>query len=181
MKRWERRGGENPEDQAEGERHAGETSQYAAVWRSWRRHRDRGSRQREVVVIAPRSRNRAVTDKDPKTSWGKRIAKRYLGAKSLGSSSLSGPGRAASGSPVILGVKADHEEGEMKVQDVLVKVYDTGRLQRAWQQVRTPERPGLTRCVPSRLHRRFLSGLIGSATDLRAAYFASTYRSVGTG
>jgi len=87
-------------------------------------------------VIAPRSRHRAVTDKDQKASWGKRIAKRYLGANALGSSSLSGPGQAASASPVILGVKADHGESERKVQDVLVKVYDPGRLQRAWQQVR---------------------------------------------
>ena len=87
-------------------------------------------------MIAPRSRHRAVTDKDQKASWGKRIAKRYLGANALGSSSLSGPGQAASASPVILGVKADHGESERKVQDVLVKVYDPGRLQRAWQQVR---------------------------------------------
>ena len=87
-------------------------------------------------MIAPRSRNRAVTEKDQKTSWGKRIAQRYLGANALGSSSLSGPGQAASARPVILGVKADQREGEVKVQQVLVKVYDPGRLQRAWQQVR---------------------------------------------
>jgi hypothetical protein len=64
------------------------------------------------VVLAPRSRNRAVTDKDQKTRWGKRIAKRYLGANALESNSLSGPGQMASASPVILGVKADHGEGE---------------------------------------------------------------------
>jgi hypothetical protein len=94
---------EDPEDQAEGEKHAGETSEYAAVWRSWRCHPDRGNREREVVVIASRSRNRAVTDKDQKTSCDKRIAKRYLGANALGSSSMSGPDRAASASPVTLG------------------------------------------------------------------------------
>ena len=49
---------------------------------------------------------------------------------------MSGPGQAASASPAILGVKADHGEGEMKEQEVLVKVSEPGRLQRAWQQVR---------------------------------------------
>jgi hypothetical protein len=87
------------------------------------------------MVIAQRSRTRAVTDKDQQTSSGKRIAKRYLGANPLGSSSLSGPGQAASASSVIPGVKADHGASEMKVQDVLVKVYEPGRLQVAWQQV----------------------------------------------
>jgi len=77
-----------------------------------------------------------VTDKDQKTRWGSRIAQRYLGAKASGSSSLSGPGQEASASPVILGVKTDHGESEMKVQDVLMKVYGPGRLQTAWQQVR---------------------------------------------
>ena len=100
------------------------------------RHRDRGSRGRKVVVIAPRSRNRAVTDKDQKTRWGNRIATRYPGANAPGSSRLSGPGQEASGSPAILGVKADHGESEMKVREVLVKVYEPGRLQMAWQQVR---------------------------------------------
>jgi len=71
---------------------------WPSVWRSWRRHRDRGSGGREVVVIAQRSRNRAVTDKDQKTRWGKRIAQRYLGANALGSSSLPAPGQAASAS-----------------------------------------------------------------------------------
>ena len=39
-------------------------------------------------------------------------------------------------SPAILGVKVDHGESEMKVREVLVKVYEPGRLQMAWQQVR---------------------------------------------
>jgi hypothetical protein len=39
-------------------------------------------------------------------------------------------------SPAILGVKADHGESEMKVREVLMKVYEPGRLQLAWQQVR---------------------------------------------
>ncbi len=33
-KRWQQRGGENPEDQTEGNEHIGKKSQYAAVWLS---------------------------------------------------------------------------------------------------------------------------------------------------
>ena len=47
-----------------------------------------------------------------------------------------GPGQEASSSPVIRGVKEDHGESEMKVSEVLVKVFEPGRLQMAWQQVR---------------------------------------------
>ena len=89
-----------------------------------------------MAVIALRSRFRTVTDKDQKTTWGKRIATRYPGANAPGSNRLSGPGQEASGSPVILGVKIDDGESERKVREVLVKVYEPGRLQRAWQQVR---------------------------------------------
>ena len=39
-------------------------------------------------------------------------------------------------SPAILGVTGDHGESEMKVTEVLVKVFEPGRLQMAWQQVR---------------------------------------------
>lgn len=87
-------------------------------------------------MIALRSRNRIVTDKDQQTRWGKRIATRYPGANAPGSSRLSGPGQEASASAVILGVKADHGESEKKVSDVLVRVCEPGRLQAAWQQVR---------------------------------------------
>jgi hypothetical protein len=47
-------------------------SQYAAVWLSRKRYRDRGSRGRKVIVIAQRSRNSAVR-KDQKSRWGTRI------------------------------------------------------------------------------------------------------------
>ena len=49
---------------------------------------------------------------------------------------VPGPGHRAPSSPAILGVKGDHGESEMKVRDVLVKVFEPGRLQMAWQQVR---------------------------------------------
>jgi len=49
---------------------------------------------------------------------------------------VPGPGHKAPSSPAILGVKGDHGESEMQVRDVLVKVFEPGRLQRAWQQVR---------------------------------------------
>jgi hypothetical protein len=49
---------------------------------------------------------------------------------------VPGPGHKAPSRPAILGVKGDHGESEMKVTDVLVKVYEPGRLQMAWQQVR---------------------------------------------
>jgi hypothetical protein len=49
---------------------------------------------------------------------------------------LSGPGQEAIGSPVILDVKVGDGESERKVREVLVKVYEPGRLQMAWQQVR---------------------------------------------
>ncbi len=136
-----------------------------------------------MVVIAARSRLRTVTDKDQETRWGKRIATRYLGADAPGSSRLSGPGQTASGSPTILGVKADHGESELKVQEVLVKVYEPGRLQMAWQQVR--ENAGAARIDQMVfLHDftvAFLSGLMGSATDRGAVYLAGTCRSVGRG
>jgi len=48
-------------------------SQYAAVWLSRKRYRDRGSRGRKVIVIAQRSRYRTVMDKDQKTRRGNRI------------------------------------------------------------------------------------------------------------
>jgi len=48
-----------------------------------------------------------------------------------------GPGHEAPSGPAICGVSGDHGEGEMKVRDVLVKVYEPGRLLLAWQQVRT--------------------------------------------
>jgi len=49
---------------------------------------------------------------------------------------LSGPGQEASASPVIRGVEVDDGESERKVREVLVKVLEPGRLQKAWQQVR---------------------------------------------
>ncbi len=47
-----------------------------------------------------------------------------------------GPGQKAPSRPAIRGVNGDHGEREMKERDVLVKVYEPGRLHRAWQQVR---------------------------------------------
>ena len=47
-----------------------------------------------------------------------------------------GPGHEAPSRPAICGVNGDHGERAMKVRAVLVKAYDPGRLQRAWQQVR---------------------------------------------
>jgi hypothetical protein len=118
-----------------------------------------------VAVIAQRSRFRAVTDKDQKTSRGNRIATRYPGANAPGSSRLSGPGQEASASPAILGVKADHGEREMKVREMLAKVYEPGRLQTAWQQ-RMPVQRGSTRwCSGMTLQSLSVSGLMGSATD----------------
>ena len=75
-------------------------------------------------------------DKDQKMRRGRRIAKRYPGANALGSNRLSGPGQEAPSSPASLSVKGGHGENEMKVRDVLVKVFEPGRLQMAWQQVR---------------------------------------------
>jgi retron-type reverse transcriptase len=49
---------------------------------------------------------------------------------------VPGPGHKAPDSPVILGVKGDHGESEVKAQDVLVKVYEPGRLWTAWQRVK---------------------------------------------
>ena len=89
-----------------------------------------------MAVIALRSRIRTVTDKDQKTRWGKRIATRCPGANAPGSSRLSGPGQEASASPVIRSVKVDDGESEMKVREVLVEVFEPGRLRKAWQQVR---------------------------------------------
>ena len=43
-----------------------------------------------------------------------------------------GPGQEAPRSPVIRGVREDHGESEMKVSEVLAKVYEPGRLQAAW-------------------------------------------------
>ena len=47
-----------------------------------------------------------------------------------------GPGQEAPSRSAICGVNGDHGESEMKERDVLVKVYEPGRLQRAWQRVR---------------------------------------------
>ncbi|MCH8847194.1 MAG: hypothetical protein IIC11_10770 [Proteobacteria bacterium] len=49
---------------------------------------------------------------------------------------MPGPGQKAPGSPVILSVKGDHGESEVKAQDVLAKVYEPGRLWTAWQRVK---------------------------------------------
>ena len=49
---------------------------------------------------------------------------------------MSGPGQEASASPVIRSVKVDDGESEMKVREVLVEVFEPGRLRKAWQQVR---------------------------------------------
>jgi len=88
-----------------------------------------------VAVIAQRSRYRIAKDKDQKSRRDSRIAKRYPSANAQGSNRLSGPGQEAPGSPVILGVREITEKA-MKVEEVLVKVYDPGRLQMAWQRVR---------------------------------------------
>ena len=88
-------------------------------------------------MIAQRSRYRTVTDKDQKTRRDRRIAKRYPSANAPGLNRLSGPGQEAPSSPAILDVKGDHGESEMKVREVLVRVFEPGRLQMAWQQVRT--------------------------------------------
>ncbi len=47
-----------------------------------------------------------------------------------------GPGYEAPSRPAICGVSGDHGERAMTVRDVRVKVYEPGRLQRAWQRVR---------------------------------------------
>lgn len=47
-----------------------------------------------------------------------------------------GLGHEAPSRPAIRGVNGNHGESAMKVRDGLVKVYEPGRLQRAWQQVR---------------------------------------------
>jgi group II intron reverse transcriptase/maturase len=49
---------------------------------------------------------------------------------------VPGPGHKAPSSPAIFSVKGDRGESEMKVSEVLVKVFEPGRLQMAWQQVR---------------------------------------------
>ena len=98
----------------------------------------------------------------------------------------------------------------MKVREVLVKVYEPGRLQMAWQQVkknagaagidrmtveefaqreeqllvliRDKLKSGNYRFQPARLYYCFLSDLMmGSVTDRRAVYLAGSYRSVGRG
>ena len=51
-------------------------------------------------------------------------------------SQAPGPGYEAPSRPAIRGVSGDHGERAMKVRDGLVKVYEPGRLQRAWQRVR---------------------------------------------
>ena len=48
-----------------------------------------------------------------------------------------GPGYEAPSRPTIRSGSEDHGERAMKVSDVLVKVYEPGRLHMAWQQVRT--------------------------------------------
>ena len=51
-------------------------------------------------------------------------------------SQAPGPGHEAPSRPAICGVNEDHGERAMKGRDGLVKVYEPGRLQRAWQQSR---------------------------------------------
>lgn len=70
-------------------------SQHAAAWPFRRCHRDGGSRERKVTVIAQRSRHSAVTDEDQKSNRDNRIARRYPGAHARGLCRLSGPGQAA--------------------------------------------------------------------------------------
>ena len=62
--------------------------------------------------------------------------KGYLDARASRLSGARSRPRGPESSPVILGVKGDHGESEMKVNEVLVKVFEPGRLQMAWQQVR---------------------------------------------
>ena len=123
-------------------------------------------------------------DMDQKTRRESRIAKRYPSANAPGSNRLSGPGREAPSSPAILSVKGDHGESEMKVTEVLVKVFEPGRLQMAWQQVR--KNAGAARIDQmisdhARVYNRFLPGLMGSVTDRGAVYLAGMYRSGGRG
>ena len=72
----------------------------------------------------------------------------------------------------------------MKVTEVLVKVFEPGRLQMAWQQVR--KNAGAARIDQmisdhARVYNRFLPGLMGSVTDRGAVYLAGMYRSGGRG
>ena len=97
---------------------------------------------------------------------------------------VPGPGHKAPSSPAIFSVKGDHGESEMKVRDVLVKVFEPGRLQMAWQQVRmNAGAAGIDQMSsdPARVYNRFVPDLIGSVTDRGAVYLAGTYRSVGRG
>ena len=89
-----------------------------------------------------------------------------------------------SGSQAILSVKGDHGESEMKVREVLVRVFEPGRLQMAWQQARmNAGAAGIDQMIsdPARVYNRFIPDLIGSVTDRGAVYLAGTYRSVGRG
>ena len=72
----------------------------------------------------------------------------------------------------------------MKVKDVLVKVYEPGRLRMAWQQVRrNAGAAGIDQRIsdPARVYNRFIPDPMGSVTDRGAVYLAGTYRSVGRG
>ena len=62
--------------------------------------------------------------------------KGYLDARDSRLSDARSRPRGPESRPVILDVKGDHGESEMKGNEVLVKVFETGRLQMAWQQVR---------------------------------------------
>jgi hypothetical protein len=72
----------------------------------------------------------------------------------------------------------------MKVTEVLVKVFEPERLQRAWQQVRkNAGAAGIDQMINdlARVYNRFISDPMGSVTDRGAVYLAGTYRSVGRG
>ncbi len=175
------------------------------------RHRDRGSRGREVAVIAWRSRHSTVQERTRKRV-GVANLEEIPRCKRTGVKQVPGPGQKAPGSPVILSVKGDHGESEVKAQDVLAKVYEPGRLWTAWQRVKKNAgaagidrmtvgefahreesllalihdklQSGTYRFQPARrvlIYHRILSNLMGSVTDRRAVYLAGTYRSVGRG
>jgi hypothetical protein len=89
-----------------------------------------------------------------------------------------------SGSPAILSVKGDHGESEMKLREAQVRVFEPGRLQMAWQQVRkNAGAAGIDQMIsdPARVYNRFIPDPMGSVTDRGAVYLAGTYRSGGRG
>jgi hypothetical protein len=89
-----------------------------------------------------------------------------------------------SGSQAILSVKGNHGESEMKVREALVRVFEPGRLQMAWQQVRMNVGAAeIDQMIsdPARVYNRFIPDPMGSVTDRGAVYLAGTYRSVGRG